>query len=72
MSDGKVDVVRAGALTTVQDQGRFGHAAPRRAAAPGALDQPAHRLANRLVGNPADAATLETTLTGVAVAPPGR
>ncbi|WSQ09090.1 biotin-dependent carboxyltransferase family protein [Streptomyces sp. NBC_01231] len=66
MSDGKVEVVRAGALTTVQDQGRFGHAAlgvPRS----GALDQPAHRLANRLVGNAADAATLETTLTGVAV-----
>ncbi len=66
MSDGKVEVVRAGALTTIQDQGRFGHAAlgvPRS----GALDQPAHRLANRLVGNPADAATLETTLTGVAI-----
>ncbi|MGW0368078.1 5-oxoprolinase subunit C family protein [Streptomyces coeruleorubidus] len=66
MSDGKVEVVRAGALTTVQDLGRFGHAAlgvPRS----GALDQPAHRLANRLVGNPAEAATLETTLTGVTI-----
>ncbi|MGI5401010.1 biotin-dependent carboxyltransferase family protein [Streptomyces sp. CA-135486] len=63
---GKLEVVRAGALTTIQDLGRFGHAGlgvPRS----GALDQPAHRLANRLVGNSADAATLETTLTGVAV-----
>ncbi|TJZ49667.1 biotin-dependent carboxyltransferase family protein [Streptomyces piniterrae] len=66
MSGGKLEVVRAGALTTLQDLGRYGHAGlgvPRS----GALDQPAHRLANRLVGNPADAATLETTLTGVAV-----
>lgn len=61
-----LEVVRAGALTTVQDLGRPGHAhlgAPRS----GALDEPAHRLANRLLGNPADAATLETTLTGCAV-----
>ncbi|WP_405595784.1 biotin-dependent carboxyltransferase family protein [Streptomyces sp. NBC_01410] len=66
MSGGKLEVVRAGALTTLQDLGRFGHAylgVPRS----GALDQPAHRLANRLVGNHADAATLETTLTGAAV-----
>ncbi|SDY38203.1 biotin-dependent carboxylase uncharacterized domain-containing protein [Micromonospora pattaloongensis] len=61
-----VEVVRAGALTTVQDLGRRGQAhlgVPRA----GALDEPAHRLGNRLVGNPADAATLETTLTGVAL-----
>lgn len=66
MSGGKLEVVRAGALTTIQDLGRFGHASlgvPRS----GALDQPAHRLANRLVGNAPGAATLETTLTGVAV-----
>ncbi|GGR19236.1 biotin-dependent carboxyltransferase family protein [Streptomyces netropsis] len=59
-------VVRAGALTTVQDLGRPGHAhlgVPRS----GALDQPAHRLANRLVGNPAAFATLETTVNGCAV-----
>lgn len=63
---GVLEVVRAGALTTVQDLGRVGHAhlgVPRS----GALDVPAHRLANRLVGNPAGAATLETTLTGCAV-----
>lgn len=61
-----VTVVRAGALTTVQDLGRPGHAhlgVPRS----GALDQPAHRLANRLAGNPAECATLETTLNGCAV-----
>ncbi|MGC0419356.1 biotin-dependent carboxyltransferase family protein [Embleya sp. AB8] len=60
------EVVRAGALTTVQDLGRGGFAhlgVPRS----GALDQPAHRVANRLVGNPAEAATLETTVTGTAV-----
>ncbi|GAA2405013.1 biotin-dependent carboxyltransferase family protein [Streptomyces glaucosporus] len=61
-----LEVVRAGALTTVQDAGRVGHAhlgVPRS----GALDAPAHRLANRLVGNPDGAAALETTLTGCAV-----
>lgn len=66
LSGGGLEVVRAGALTTVQDLGRPGHAhlgVPRS----GALDEPAHRLANRLVGNAATAATLETTLTGCAV-----
>ncbi|BDM68857.1 allophanate hydrolase [Streptomyces nigrescens] len=66
MTDRALAVVRAGALTTVQDLGRPGHAhlgVPRA----GALDAPAHRLANRLVGNPETAATLETTLTGCAV-----
>lgn len=59
-------VVRAGALTTVQDLGRGGLA---HLGVPpsGALDRPAHRLANRLVGNPPGAATLETTVTGCAV-----
>ncbi|MDQ0794784.1 biotin-dependent carboxyltransferase family protein [Streptomyces sp. B1I3] len=59
-------VVRAGALTTVQDEGRGGwaHLGVPRA---GALDAPARHLANRLVGNAPDAAVLETTLTGCAV-----
>nr|WP_237554597.1 biotin-dependent carboxyltransferase family protein [Streptomyces sp. SID4948] len=35
----------------------------------GALDLPAHRLANRLVGNPEWAAALETTVTGCGVRP---
>ncbi|MFD9287318.1 biotin-dependent carboxyltransferase family protein [Streptomyces sp. NPDC060030] len=61
-----IEVVRAGALTTVQDDGRTGwaHLGVPRA---GALDGPARRLANRLVGNAPDAAVLETTLTGCAV-----
>ncbi|MFD8581665.1 biotin-dependent carboxyltransferase family protein [Streptomyces californicus] len=61
-------VVRSGALTTVQDAGRPGwaHLGVGRS---GALDAPAARLANRLVGNPPGAAVLETTLTGCAVRP---
>ncbi|WP_236647417.1 biotin-dependent carboxyltransferase family protein, partial [Micromonospora sicca] len=58
-----IEVLRAGALTTVQDQGRPGYAhlgVPRS----GALDPAALRLANRLVGNPERAAGLEITLTG--------
>ncbi|WP_431677576.1 biotin-dependent carboxyltransferase family protein [Kitasatospora sp. KL5] len=59
-------VVRPGPLTTVQDLGRRGvaHLGVPRA---GALDEPALRAANRLLGNPPDAAALETTLGGVAV-----
>ncbi|MYV56941.1 biotin-dependent carboxyltransferase family protein [Streptomyces sp. SID3212] len=68
MTDRALAVVRAGALTTVQDLGRHGHAhlgVPRS----GALDPPALRLGNRLVGNPEGAAALETTLNGCAVRP---
>nr|WP_308346751.1 biotin-dependent carboxyltransferase family protein [Streptomyces sp. ISL-66] len=57
-------MLRPGALTTVQDLGRPGYAhlgVPRS----GALDAGAHALANRLLGNPPQAATLETTLDGV-------
>ncbi|MFJ8655701.1 biotin-dependent carboxyltransferase family protein [Streptomyces rochei] len=64
----KLTAVRAGALTTVQDAGRRGYAhlgVPRS----GALDAPAMRLANRLLGNDPGAAVLETTLTGCAVRP---
>ncbi len=65
-ADRALTVVRAGALTTVQDTGRPGLAdlgVPRS----GALDAAAARLANRLVGNPEDAAVLETTVDGVAL-----
>ncbi|MFJ9812433.1 biotin-dependent carboxyltransferase family protein [Streptomyces sp. NPDC101158] len=68
MTDRAFAVVRAGALTTVQDLGRAGHAhlgVPRS----GALDPAAVRLVNRLLGNPEGAAVLETTLTGCAVRP---
>lgn len=59
-------VLRAGPLTTIQDLGRPGLAhlgVPRS----GALDQPALRLANALVGNRPEAAGLETTLAGCAL-----
>jgi biotin-dependent carboxylase-like uncharacterized protein len=68
MTDRALSVVRAGALTTIQDRGRPGHAhlgVPRS----GALDEPAAALVNRLVGNPPEAAVLETTLNGCAVRP---
>lgn len=60
------EVLDPGALTTVQDAGRPGwaHLGVPRA---GALDEPALRLANRLVGNRETAAGLETTLTGAVV-----
>ncbi|MFE9684882.1 biotin-dependent carboxyltransferase family protein [Streptomyces sp. NPDC002701] len=68
MTDRALVVVRAGALTTVQDRGRPGHAhlgVPRS----GALDAPAAALMNRLVGNPPGAALLETTLNGCDLRP---
>jgi biotin-dependent carboxylase-like uncharacterized protein len=66
LPDRAITVVRSGALTTVQDLGRSGHAhlgVPRS----GALDPPGLRLVNRLVGNPEGAAVLETTVDGCAV-----
>lgn len=59
-------VLHPGPLTTVQDHGRVGlaHLGVPRA---GALDRPAADLANRLVGNGADAALLELTLGGLLV-----
>ncbi|MGW0467848.1 5-oxoprolinase subunit C family protein [Streptomyces sp. NPDC003027] len=68
MTDRAFAVVRAGALTTVQDLGRAGYAhlgVPRS----GALDPGAARLVNRLVGNPEGAAVLETTVDGCALRP---
>lgn len=62
-------VLRPGALTTVQDQGRHGvrHLGVGRA---GALDPALAAVANRLVGNVADAAVLELTLAGPTLALP--
>lgn len=56
-------VRHGGVLTTVQDPGRSGwrHLGVAHA---GALDPAQASLANRLVGNPADAAVLELTLRG--------
>jgi biotin-dependent carboxylase-like uncharacterized protein len=63
-----LEVVSAGPLTTVQDQGRTGlaHLGVPRA---GPLDRPAADLANRLVGNRPDAAVLEVTLGGFVARP---
>ena len=56
-------VERPGLFTTVQDCGRWGY---QRYGVPvaGAMDLPSHRLANALVGNAPDAATLEITVVG--------
>jgi len=58
-----IRVVEPGAFTTVQDLGRPGL---RSAGVPasGAMDIPAMRLANRLVGNDDGAAVLEVTMIG--------
>ncbi|MBD0711460.1 biotin-dependent carboxyltransferase family protein [Streptomyces sp. CBMA291] len=68
MSDRSVAVVRAGALTTVQDLGRTGYAHVG-VGRSGALDPASARLVNRLVGNPETAAVLETTVDGCALRP---
>lgn len=56
-------VVEPGLLATVQDQGRAGHAAAGIARS-GAADRAALRTANRLLGNPEDAAGIEITMGG--------
>ena len=56
-------VLSPGLFTTIQDSGRWGHqgiGVP----VSGAMDLESHRAANALVGNAADAATLEATLLG--------
>jgi biotin-dependent carboxylase-like uncharacterized protein len=61
-----IEVVRPGPLTTVQDRGRpgFAHLGVGQS---GAADRHAFDLANRLVGNPPDAAALEVTFGGLVV-----
>jgi antagonist of KipI len=56
-------VERPGLLTTVQDLGRCGYQ-HLGVGTSGAMDEVSHRIANLLVGNPADAAALEITLAG--------
>jgi antagonist of KipI len=63
MSAAALVVVKPGLLTTVQDRGRFGYQAAGVPVA-GPMDSFSHRLANQLVGNDPDAATLEITLIG--------
>ncbi|MCU1396234.1 MAG: kipA [Ilumatobacteraceae bacterium] len=61
-----LEILAPGPLCTVQDLGRPGWA-HLGVGASGAADREAHRLANRLVGNPDDAATLECTFGGLRV-----
>ena len=61
-----IEVLRAGLLSSVQDQGRCGHAAIGVGRA-GAMDADAAQLANWLAGNDAAAAVIEITLSGPAL-----
>ncbi|PKH42854.1 biotin-dependent carboxylase uncharacterized domain-containing protein [Nocardioides alpinus] len=61
-----LEVVRPGALSTVQDLGRSGLGALGVGHA-GAADVPALRLANRVIGNPESAAAVEVTFGGLEV-----
>lgn len=58
-----ITVLHPGLLTTVQDSGRWGHQASG-VSVSGAMDRVAHRVANALVGNAPDAASLEATIAG--------
>ena len=60
-----LEVLRTGPLALLEDLGRPGlaHVGVTRS---GAADRRAHRLANRLVANPVDRATIEITLGGFA------
>ena len=60
-----LEIVRTGPLAVVQDLGRPGlaHLGVSRS---GAADRRAHKLANRLVANPDDRATIEVTFGGFA------
>ena len=60
---GAIEVLNPGALTTVQDLGRFGYAHLGISPA-GAADSLSLRIANRLVGNHEDAPAIEMTLVG--------
>ncbi len=58
-----IRVTESGLLTTVQDRGRWGTQGLGVPVA-GPMDTVSHRLANMLVGNSPDSATLEATLVG--------
>jgi len=63
MSTGSLEIVKPGLLTSVQDLGRHGNQSLGVPVA-GPMDAFSHRLANQLVANEPDAATLEVTLIG--------
>lgn len=56
-------ILKGGMLTSVQDLGRYGFQ-KYGVIVSGAMDPFAHRIANLLIGNPENAATLEISLTG--------
>lgn len=58
-----IEVLRPGPLSTLQDLGRHGYQRYG-VVVGGVMDEDAHWLANALVGNPANEATLELTLQG--------
>lgn len=58
------EVLKPGLLTTIQDLGRKGYQKYGLAVS-GAADSYAHRIANLLVGNSVQEATIETTLVGL-------
>lgn len=59
----KLEIKRPGMLTTVQDEGRWGHQSSGVPVA-GAMDLRALRLGNEMLGNEPGAAALEVTLLG--------
>lgn len=62
-SDHDIEVIEPGALSSVQDHGRWGR--QHLGVSPGgAADPVLASIANRLVGNPDDAAVIECTMTG--------
>jgi len=61
-----IEIVEPGPFASIQDGGRSGYARLG-VARSGAFDRAALRLANRLVGNPPDAAAIEVTLGGLVV-----
>ncbi|MGW0019193.1 5-oxoprolinase subunit C family protein [Rhodococcus sp. NPDC003382] len=61
-----LEIVRSGALTTIQDRGRAGDAEAGISES-GAADLTSHDTANRLVGNDPVAATLEVTVGGLEI-----
>ncbi len=60
---GRLTVIGPGLFTTIQDKGRFGY---RAFGVPvsGSMDMESYRMANELVGNPANSPALEMTLSG--------
>jgi biotin-dependent carboxylase-like uncharacterized protein len=62
-------VIESGPLALIHDLGRPGYASLG-VSASGAFDRSAHRLANRLVGNPDNAAAIESLLGGLRLALP--